>query len=34
LASKKSASTAPKKEVINESGETIADRFKKLAGII
>jgi hypothetical protein len=34
LASKKVASTAPKKEVINESGETIADRFKKLAGII
>jgi hypothetical protein len=34
LASKKSASTAPKKEVITESGDTIADRFKKLAGII
>jgi hypothetical protein len=34
FASKKSASTAPKKEVITESGDTIADRFKKLAGII
>jgi hypothetical protein len=34
LASKKVASTAPKKEVITESGDTIADRFKKLAGII
>jgi len=34
LASKKSDSTAPKKEVITESAETMADRFKKLAGII
>ena len=34
LASRKTTSTAPRKEVINESGETIADRFKKLAGII
>lgn len=34
LASKKVASTAPKKEVITESADTIADRFKKLAGII
>jgi hypothetical protein len=34
LASKKSASTAPKKEIITESADTLADRFKKLAGII
>jgi hypothetical protein len=34
LASKKSASTAPKKEIITESVDTMADRFKKLAGII
>ena len=34
LASKKSASTAPKKEIINESADTIANRFKQLAGII
>ena len=34
LASKKSASTAPKKEIITESADTMADRFKKLAGII
>jgi hypothetical protein len=34
LASKKSASTAPKKEIITESADTMANRFKKLAGII
>ena len=34
LASKKSASTAPKKEIISESADTLANRFKKLAGII
>jgi hypothetical protein len=34
LASKKVASTAPKKEIITESANTMADRFKKLAGII
>lgn len=34
LASKKSASTAPKKEIISENVDTMADRFKKLAGII
>jgi hypothetical protein len=34
LASKKSASTAPKKEIITESADTMASRFKKLAGII
>jgi hypothetical protein len=34
LASKKIASTAPKKEIISENVDTIADRFKKLAGII
>jgi hypothetical protein len=34
LASKSSASTAPKKEIITESGNTMAERFKKLAGII
>jgi hypothetical protein len=34
LASKKTASTAPKKEIITESADTLADRFKKLAGII
>lgn len=34
LASKKSASTAPKKEVITESADTLANRFKQLAGII
>jgi hypothetical protein len=34
LASKKVASTAPKKEIITESVDTMADRFKKLAGII
>jgi hypothetical protein len=34
FASKKSTSTAPTKEVITESGDTIADRFKKLAGIV
>ena len=34
LASKKTASTAPKKEIITESVDTMADRFKKLAGII
>jgi len=34
LASKKSASTAPKKEMIIESADTMADRFKKLAGIV
>ena len=34
LASKKSASTAPKKEIITESADTLANRFKKLAGII
>ena len=34
LASKVVASTAPKKEIISESVNTMADRFKKLAGII
>ena len=34
LASKAVASTAPKKEIIAESANTMADRFKKLAGII
>ena len=34
LASKKTASTAPKKEIISESADTMANRFKKLAGII
>jgi hypothetical protein len=34
LASKAVASTAPKKEIISESVNTMADRFKKLAGII
>jgi hypothetical protein len=34
LASKKTASTAPKKEIITESADTMANRFKKLAGII
>ena len=34
LASKKSASTAPKKEIITESVDTMANRFKQLAGII
>jgi hypothetical protein len=34
LASKKSASTAPKKEIITESADTLANRFKQLAGII
>ena len=34
LASKKVASTAPKREIITENVETMADRFKKLAGII
>jgi hypothetical protein len=34
LASKKTASTAPKKEIISESVDTMANRFKKLAGII
>ena len=34
LASKQVASTAPKKEIIAESANTMADRFKKLAGII
>ena len=34
LASKKSASTAPKREVITESAQTLADRFKQLAGIV
>ncbi len=34
LASKVVASTAPKKEIIAESANTMADRFKKLAGII
>ena len=34
LASKTVASTAPKKEIISENVDTIADRFKKLAGII
>lgn len=34
LASKSVASTAPKKEIISENVDTIADRFKKLAGII
>jgi len=34
LASKVVASTAPKKEIISESANTMADRFKKLAGII
>lgn len=34
LASKKSASTAPKKEIISESADILANRFKKLAGII
>ena len=33
LASKKVASTAPKKEIITESANELADRFKKLAGI-
>ena len=33
LASKKVASTAPKKEIITESANEMADRFKKLAGI-
>jgi hypothetical protein len=34
FASKPVASTAPKKEVIAESTNTMADRFKKLANII
>jgi len=34
LASKAVASTAPKKEIISESVNTMADRFRKLAGII
>jgi hypothetical protein len=34
LASKKTASTAPKKEIITESADTLANRFKQLAGII
>jgi len=34
FASKKSASTAPKKEIITESAQTLADRFKQLAGIV
>ena len=34
LASKVVASTAPKKEIISESVNTMADRFRKLAGII
>jgi hypothetical protein len=34
FASKKSNSTAPKKEIITENVDTLADRFKKLAGII
>jgi hypothetical protein len=34
LASKAVASTAPKKEIISESANAMADRFKKLAGII
>jgi hypothetical protein len=34
LASKVVASTAPKKEIISESANAMADRFKKLAGII
>ena len=34
IASKASASTAPKKEIIEESTNAIADRFKKLANII
>jgi hypothetical protein len=34
LASKAVASTAPKKEIIAESANTMADRFRKLAGII
>lgn len=34
LASKPVASTAPQKEIITESANTIADRFKKLAGIV
>lgn len=34
LASKPVASTAPKKEIITESANTMADRFKKLAGIV
>jgi hypothetical protein len=33
LASKKVASTAPKKEIITESANELANRFKKLAGI-
>jgi len=33
LASKPTASTAPKKEIISE-GSQVADRFKKLAGLI
>ena len=33
LASKPTASTAPKKEIISE-GNQVADRFKKLAGLI
>jgi hypothetical protein len=34
LASKAVASTAPKKEIITESTNELANRFKELAGII
>jgi hypothetical protein len=34
LASKAVASTAPKKEIIAESTNELANRFKQLAGII
>ena len=34
IASKAQASTAPAKEIIAESTNDMADRFKKLAGII
>jgi hypothetical protein len=34
FASKKVASTAPKKEIITENGDALSARFQKLAGII